>query len=761
MTVEALAEAQAAEPIAVVGMGCRFAPGLSSPEDLWRFLIRGGDAVRDVPVARWAPFEARGPQERGALRGATRRAAYLEDVEGFDAAFFGISPREALYVDPQQRLALEVAWEALEHAGIPSSALRGTDAGVYIGVTFGEYGLRTMADLTDIQPWAGLGASYYAVPNRISYLLDLHGPSLAVDSACASSLSGVHLACQSLRTGESSLVIAGGVSVLSAPHSTVALDAMGATAPDGRSKAFSADADGYGRGEGVGIVVLKRLGDALAAGDRVWAVIRSTVVRHDGKTDAIMVPGREAQERMLRDAYRRAGIAPEHVDYIEAHGTGTPVGDRIEAAALGAVVGAGRPAEEPCPIGSLKPNIGHLEAGAGVAGLIKAVLAVHHAQIPPSLYCPTPNPAIDWEAARLRVATSPTPWPRTGRPRRAGVSSYGYGGVIAHAVLEQAPVPHEHVEHRADDHAPTVFPVSGATAAARGDNARRLADWLTAHPQTCLPCLGHTLARRRNHLHHRAGIVTDSLETLVQELRRLADGKRTPASAIGSLAAGTPVEPVWVFSGHGAQWPGIGHDLLAAEPAFAAAIDELGPVFRQELGVTAGEMLQQGDFSAVGVAQPVTYAMHLGLAALWRAYGVTPAAVIGHSVGEIAAAVVAGALTPVQGAQVVCRRSRLFERADGQGAMAFVSLPFATVEEQLSGRTDVVPAIHASPQSTVISGPEQAVAELYLPVLLLRATLPGPGPDQLRGRQQFPRHPRRTPRSPGRRHHQPGLDRLA
>ncbi|WP_229348065.1 type I polyketide synthase [Streptomyces sp. UNOB3_S3] len=709
MTVEAFVT----EPIAVVGMGCRFAPDLSSPEDLWRFLVSEGDAVRGVPADRWASFEERSPLERGVLRNATRHAAYLDDVQGFDAVFFGISPLEALYIDPQQRLALEVAWEALEHAGIPPDSLRGTDAGVYIGVTFGEYGLRTMADLADIQPWAGLGAAYYAVPNRISYLLDLRGPSLAVDTACASSLSGVHLACQSLRTGESSLVIAGGVSVLSAPHSTVALDAMGVTAPDGRSKAFSADADGYGRGEGVGIVVLKRLGDALAAGDRVWAVIRSSVVQHDGKTDAIMIPGREAQENMLRDAYRRAGIAPEHVDYIEAHGTGTPVGDPIEAAALGAVVGAGRPASDPCLIGSVKPNIGHLEAGAGVAGLIKAVLAVHHARIPPTTHCPTPNPSIDWEAARLRVATSLTSWPRTGQPRRAGVSSYGYGGVIAHVVLEQAPVPIGHREHQVADRMPMLFPVSGSTAAARGDNARHLADWLSSHPQSCLPCLGHTLSRRRNHLQHRSGVVANTSEALRLGLGRLAEGKWTPVLAVGSVAAGRPVEPVWVFSGHGAQWPGMGRDLLATEPAFAAAVDELGAVFRDELAMTARELLAQEDFSAVELAQPVAYVMHIGLAALWRSYGVRPGAVIGHSVGEIAAAVVSGALTPVQGAQVVCRRSRLFGRVDGQGAMALVGLPFATVEEQLSGRTDVVTAIHASPESTVISGTEQAVTELY------------------------------------------------
>ncbi|MGW6412653.1 type I polyketide synthase [Streptomyces vinaceus] len=705
------------EPIAVVGMGCRFAAGVASPQAFWQLLIRGGDGIVEVPASRWAPFEEHSPQERGVLRAATRHAAYMDDIEGFDAAFFGIAPREAVYADPQQRLVLEVAWEALEHAGIPAAQLRGTDAGVYLGVTFGEYGLRTMTDLTDIQPWAGMGTAYYAVPNRVSYLLDLRGPSLAVDAACASSLYGVHLACQSLWAGESSLMLAGGVSVLSAPHSTVALDAMGATAPDGRSKSFSADADGYGRGEGAGIVVLKRLGDALAAGDRIWAVIRSSVVQHDGKTDAIMIPGREAQEDMLRTAYRRAGISPRLVDYIEAHGTGTPVGDPIEAAALGAVVGAERPGSHPCLIGSVKPNIGHLEAGAGVAGLIKSVLAVHHAQIPASLYCQTPNPAVDWETAGLRVATSLTAWPETGRPRRAGVSCYGYGGAIAHLVLEQAPAGGEpehtgHGTHDVPQGAPVLFPVSGASAAARAGNAERLADWLEAHPAACLACVGHTLARRRNHLPYRAGIVADTPLRLVSRLRRLQDGESMPGLTAGAVQAGRPAGAVWVFSGHGAQWNGMGRELLAAEPVFAAAIDELGPVFQEELGVTARQALLERDLTEVETGQPVTYAMHIALAALWRSRGVTPAAVIGHSLGEIAAAVTAGALTAADGARVVCRRARLLRRAEGYGAMALVGLPFTDVQARLGGRQDVVAAIHASPESAVISGDEQAVADV-------------------------------------------------
>ncbi|MDG4766926.1 type I polyketide synthase [Solwaraspora sp. WMMD406] len=735
------------EPIAVIGMACRFAGGVDSPEKFWDLLREGRDTIGDLPPGRWDWYATQGRDFTTAVAQVTKRGAFLEDVTGFDAEFFGITPREAALMDPQQRMILELSWEALEDAGVPADRLAGTDAGVFMGVGADDYGRRLLEDLPRIEAWTGIGGAYCAVANRVSYVLDLRGPSMSVDTACSSSLVSIHLAAQSLRAGECPVALAGGVLVMAAPGLSMVLDAAGATAPDGRSKSFDAAADGYGRGEGGGVLVLKRLTDARRDGDRVLAVIRGSAVHQDGRTNGIMAPSGPAQAHLLRRAYDSAGIDPASVDYVEAHGTGTRVGDPLEAGALAAVFGPDRPADRPLLIGSAKTNVGHLEAGAGATGVIKAILALRHGEIPPSLHFDTPNPEIDWDAG-LRVVTEHTSWPVGSGPRRAGVSGYGYGGTIAHVILEAAESETPTVSDAAADLDPTaqrpdhldptaqrpgdldptaqrpdhldptaqrpdgpaLFPISGASPAAVRAYADRLADRLARPERPTLADVGHTLAHRRTHLAYRAAVVAADHAQLVSRLRALAAPDAAPPPARTLPHAGRGV--VWVFSGHGSQWIGMGRELSAHDPAFADVIDALEPVFRTELGVSPGEVLRQDTAQPVDVIQPMIFAVQVALAASLRARGMRPAAVIGHSVGEIAAAVTAGALTMEQGARLVCRRSVLLRRVAGQGAMAMVDLSADETARLIGDRPDVSVAIVAAPTSTVISGAAAAVEQV-------------------------------------------------
>ncbi|MEV0599705.1 SDR family NAD(P)-dependent oxidoreductase [Streptomyces sp. NPDC050315] len=712
------------DPIAVIGMGCRFAAGIDSPAALWEFLMAHRDAVRDIPPERWMPYTTRSREDAAVVRNTTARGAYLADIAGFDAEFFGISPREAQLMDPQQRLCLEVAWEALERAGLPPDALAGSDTGVFIGIGNDDYGRRLLEDLPGIEAWTGIGAALCGTPNRVSHALDLRGPSIAVDTACSSSLVAVHQACQALRTDRIPLALAGGVSLIAAPGLAVVLDAAGAVARDGRSKAFDAAADGYGRGEGCAVVVLKRLADAERDGDHVHAVIVGSAVHQDGRTEGIMAPSRTAQEHLLRSAYRAAGVPPETVDYVEAHGTGTPVGDPAEAGALAAVLGAGRPPHRRCLIGSLKPHIGHLEAAAGIAGLMKAVLAVERGIVPPTLTTAGPNPAIPWADSGLALVTEPAGWPATGgRPRRAGVAGYGYGGTLAHAVLQSAPrratLPGDRRETVRGTTGPgprplMLFPLSGATEAGLRANADRLATWLNAHPDADLAAVGRTLAHHRAHLPVRAVVRATSPAELGGRLRALAGGRADGDTVTGRSArpSADPADPVWIFSGHGAQWAGMGRGLLADEPAFADVLDRLDPVFREEAGYSPRELLLAGEVTAADRVQTLTYAVQTGLAAVWRSYGVRPAAVIGHSVGEFAAAAAAGVVGIEEGARLVCRRSLLLRPLAGTGAMALAGLDFAAAAARLAGHPLLAAAVHAAPGSTVVSGAAAAVREV-------------------------------------------------
>ncbi|MER7195352.1 type I polyketide synthase [Streptomyces flaveolus] len=698
------------EAIAIIGMSCRYAPDLDSPDKFWDFLVNGRSTVGDMPDKRWEPYASGSPQATAAMRDTVRRGAFLDDIEGFDAEFFGISPREADFLDPQQRFMLELAWEALADAGVPPLTLRGTDTGVYAAANSNDYGRRLLEDIPRTGAYAVNGTTLYGIANRVSYFLDLHGPSMAVDTACAGALTALHLARQSLLTGETPLAIVGGLNIMSTPSLNVALNDAGAMSPDGRSKAFDEDADGYGRGEGAGVLVLKRLSDARRDNDPVHAVIRGSGVFQDGRSDGMMAPDGDAQEHMLRQAYHRAGVDPATVDYVEAHGTGTPTGDREEITALAKVFGAGRSPHAPCLIGSVKPNVGHVEGGSGITGVIKTVLALRNELIPPTLH-DRPRTDVDWDAWGVRLVGQVQEWPSCGRPRRAGVSSYGVGGTISHVILEESPVPAATSSADASTgvRTPALFPLSAASEAGLRALAGEAAGWMASRPDTPLPSVGHTLTQRRSHLAQRAAVVADSAEQLVDRLREVAEGRNGPGIASARTSAGRADDAVWVFSGHGAQWSGMGRRLLASEPVFAAALDALDEVFREELGWTPREAVTEGGPWTAAHVQALTFAVQIGLADVWRSKGLRPGAVIGHSVGEIAAAVVAGSLDRDEAARFACRRAAALQRLDGRGAMVMVGLPFEEAALRLGDRRDVEAAISAGPHSTVLSGDRSAV----------------------------------------------------
>ena len=696
------------EPVAVIGLGCRFPGEIAGPEALWRFLGDGRSAVGEVPPDRWSWFDDGSPEVAAALSGTTRWGSFLSEVGAFDADFFEISPREAAKMDPQQRLLLEVAHEALEHAGIPPDSLRHTQTGVFAGACVGEYGYLASTDLSQVDAWSGTGGALSIIANRVSYFFDLRGPSVTVDTACSSSLVAVHLACQSLRTGDANLAIAAGVNLLLSPAVTRSFDQAEAMSPTGRCHAFDAAADGFVRGEGCGVAVLKRLTDALRDGDRVLAVIRGSAVNQDGRSNGLMAPNPAAQMAVLRAAYANAGVEPREVDYVEAHGTGTLLGDPIEARALGTVLGRARPPSAALLIGAVKSNLGHLEAAAGIAGFIKAVLAVQRGHIPANLGFANPNPHIPFENLRLKVVAEHTDWPSTGRPRRAGVSSFGFGGTNAHVVLEQGPDPDPVVGE--PEPAVSTLVVSGKTPARIASMAGVLADWLDGEgADVALSDVAHTLNHHRARHNKFATVAARDRGRAVAGLRALAAGHPAPGVVDpheGGCGSGT----VFVYSGQGSQWAGMGRRLLVDEPAFAAAVAELEPVFVEQVGFSLQQVLTDGE-PVVGIdrIQPVLVGLQLALTELWRSHGVHPDAVIGHSMGEVSAAVVAGALTVAEGLRVIATRSRLMSRLAGQGAMALLELDAAVAEELIADYPDVTLAVYASPRQTVIAGPPEQV----------------------------------------------------
>lgn len=696
------------EPIAVIGLGCRFPGDIAGPDAFWQFLCEGRSAISEVPADRWAPFDDGSPEVEAALARTTRWGAFLRDIDGFDAEFFDISSREAVKMDPQQRLLLEVAWEALEHAGIPAGALRRERVGVYVGASITEYGCHASADLPSVDAWSNAGGALSIIANRLSYFLDLRGPSLTVDTACSSSLVALHLAASSLRTQDCDTAIVGGVNLLMSPAVFRGFDQSGALSPTGACHAFDAAADGFVRGEGAGVVVLKRLGDALRDGNRVLAVVRGSAVNSDGRSNGLLAPNPAAQMAVLRAAYASAALAPQEVDFVETHGTGTLLGDPIEARALGTVLGRGRKPESPLLLGAVKSNLGHLEAAAGMAGFIKSVLAVQYGEIPGNLHFHTPNPHIAFDQMRLEVVAEQRKWPTADHPRRAGVSSFGFGGTNAHVVIEEAPGA-EPVAAQPDP-AVTTLVVSGQTPQRVALLAETLADWMTGDgAEVPLAGVAHTLNHHREHHGAFATVCARERAAAIAGLQALAacgtaDG--VVAAHQGPCGPGT----VFVYSGQGSHWAGMGRQLLADEPVFANAIAELEPVFVEQVGFSLQQVIAGGEpVSGDARVQPVLMGLQLGLTELWRSYGVHPDAVIGHSMGEVTAAVVAGALTVADGLRVIAARSRLMSRLAGHGAVALLNLDPAAAETLIAEYPQVSVAGYLSPRQTVVAGPPEPV----------------------------------------------------
>ncbi len=698
--------ADVAEPIAVVGAGCRLPGDVTGPQSFWELLVNGRDAISKVPADRWDVDAYYDPDPEAPGRMTTKWGGFLPDVAGFDADYFGITPREAIAIDPQQRLLLEVAWEALEHAGIPPDSLNGTKTGVMMGLWSWDYSTVSVERLAEVDAYMSTGIPHCMAVGRISYLLGLRGPAMAVDTACSSSLVAVHLACQSLRLRESDLALAGGVQLSLSPYVSVALSKFSALSPTGRCKSFDASADGFVRGEGCGVVVLKRLADAVRDGDRVMAVVRGSAINQDGRSNGMTAPNALAQREVINAALRMADVTADSVNYVEAHGTGTVLGDPIEFEALSTTYGRG---EGECALGSVKTNMGHLEAAAGVAGFIKAVLAVGRGYIPPNLHFNRWNPAIDASTTRLTVPTRGTAWPATNGPRRAAVSSFGLSGTNAHVVLEEPPAPSP-APAAGPDSGVTTLVVPGKTPQRVASMAGLLADWIHGDGAAVpLADVAHTLHHHRAR-HPRLGAVAarDRAEAEAG-LRALAAGQPLPGVvACHQRASGTGT--VFVYSGQGSQWAGMGRQLLAEEPAFAAAVAELEPEFVAQAGFSLQQVLSGGE-QVVGIdrIQPVLVGVQLALTALLRSYGVTPDAVIGHSMGEVAAAVVAGALTPAEGLRVIATRSRLMARLAGQGAMALLELDADATEALIADYSQVTLAVHASPSQSVIAGPPESV----------------------------------------------------
>ncbi|MFV8754834.1 SDR family NAD(P)-dependent oxidoreductase [Nannocystaceae bacterium ST9] len=698
----ALAAAVSSEPIAVIGIGCRLPGGVGDPEQLWELLRTGGNGIKQVPPDRWDIKEYLDVDRAAPGKMTTRWGGFLDSIDGFDAAFFGVSPREAQQMDPQQRLALELAWESLEDAGVDPLRLRGGNVGVFVGAMWADYARLTSEDPNDIDQHTGTGADPSIISGRISYTLGLEGTSLTVNTASSSSLIAIHLACQSLRTGETTMALAGGVNLIITPHATIMMSKVGTQNPAGQCRAFDASANGYVRAEGGGLVVLKPLSRAIADGDRIYCLIRGSAANNDGFSNGLTAPNPKAQESVIRAALVNARVEPGSIHYVETHGPGTILGDPLEASALGAVIGSARPADRPLRIGSIKTNIGHLEAAAGIAGFMKTALALHHRMLPGNLHFERPNPHIPFEALHIKVQAALEGWPATDEVPRAGVSSFGFGGSNCHTVLEAAPKSEA-----------LMLPLASVTSAglrrqvlASLDFAFELGNWNDA------AALCRALSERAGDGTHRVSLMFNAPEQLIEELSRLLAGglrELQPADRKPRLA--------FVCSGHGSQWLGMARSLLVGEPVFRAALEAVDREVEAIAGWSVIDELLADDLRTrleqAEVVQVVLFAVQVALGVLWQSWGIVPDVIVGHSVGEIAAAHLAGILSLEDAARVVVERGRVVgEHAAGRGAMLMVALPEAMLLERLGevGHNLVVGAYN-SPRSTVLSGPKQAIEQ--------------------------------------------------
>ncbi|OBI54047.1 polyketide synthase [Mycobacterium sp. E787] len=701
------------EPLAIVGIGCHLPGDAHDSESYWNLLCSGTDATCPVPESRWNAEKYYDPNREKVGKMVTRRGGFLSEIDQFDPQFFGISPREANLLDPQQRLLLQTTWEALEDGGIPADSLAGTEVGVFVGGFTLDYQLLQNQGRTSryrFKTHSATGMMMTMLANRISFAFDFRGPSMTIDTACSSSLVAVHLAALSIWNDECDLALAGGVNIMIGPNTAIAESKSGFLSPEGRCKAFDDSADGYARGEGAAVVVIKPLEHALNDGDEIYAQILGTAVSQDGRTDGITVPRAQAQQAAITTALRRAGVRPDEVGYVEAHGTGTPVGDPIEVQALANALGAGRPTSNPLPIGSVKTNIGHLEAGAGVAGLIKAALVVKHGHIPANLHLKTPNRRISLSDLNIEIPRTGRPFPDTKR-RIAGVNSFGFGGTNAHVVLAEPPDP---VGGAAENNPPppplAVLPISARSEEALVATAGQLAEYVSAHPGLTLRDFGYTLSRRRTHMNYRRAVVAGSMAEAREQLQALAESGRSPAGRTPLTSA----KLAFVFGGMGPQWWKMCRDLLEVYPAFTESIVRSDRELSRYTGWCLIDELQADEtrsrMAETDVAQPANFAVQIALAEQLKQFGIKPDAVVGHSAGEVAAHYLAGVLTFEQAIRVIYHRSRLQQRTSGQGRMLAVGLDAESLMQAIDdtalaniGRLVSIAAVN-SPAAVTLAG---------------------------------------------------------
>jgi myxalamid-type polyketide synthase MxaC len=701
------------EALAIIGMGCRFPGAADSPDSYWSLIAEARDAVIDVPRDRW-PHEMFFGEDEAVGKMRFRQAGFVDGIGSFDAAFFGISPREAERMDPQQRMLLQVAWDAIDDAGLNVESLAGSRTGVWVGVNSHDYLNLQLRDTESIDTYTLVGGTSSIIANRLSYLLDLRGPSLAVDTACSTALVAVHLACQSLRSGECDLAIVGAVNLIISPFTTMAHVRGMPMAADYRCKTFDARADGYVRGEGCGVIVLRRASDAARNGDAVWAQIRGSAINQDGRTNGLTAPNGLSQQAVIREALAVASIAPESIGYIEAHGTGTSLGDPIEVEALQQVYGAKR--TEACALGSVKPNIGHLEAAAGIAGLIKVALTLHHKQIPAVRGFEQINPHIDLDPSQFVVPTKLTSWDTA--IRRAAVSSFGAGGTNAHVVLEQSsPLESGPAQVQPGSNAAlsSLVLISSNDDEGLRRNAEAWSEWLGAKGDAVsFPEVASTSMRRRTWRDSRLIVRAADAAQLRQRLQGWLRGERDEDVAAARVLSGHTRRLVFVCPGQGSQWVGMARDLLAHEPAFRAAIERCDAAIAEHADWSLLARLRDSSpFSRIDVIQPTLWAVTVALAEQWKQWGIRPDAVIGHSMGEIAAATIAGALSWSDAALTICRRSRILLQAAGKGLMLLVGQSPAEVEQYLhSVRDRASIAVSNSPGSAVVSGDHHAIEQV-------------------------------------------------
>ncbi|TYK52464.1 type I polyketide synthase [Actinomadura decatromicini] len=698
------------EPIAVVGMACRYPGEIATPEQLWDLLARGEHTITDLPGNRgWDLDRLYHPDPDHPGTSYTRKGGFLHDADAFDPAFFGIGPREAAAIDPQQRLLLETAWEAIENARIDPTGLGGTATGVYTGIMYGDYAARLHATPADYEGYLSTGNAPSVASGRIAYTLGLQGPAITIDTACSSSLVATHLACQALRSGQVELALAGGATVMATPTTFIEFSRQRGLAPDGLCKAFADTADGTAWSEGAGLLLLERLSDAQRNGHRVLALIRGSAINQDGASNGLTAPNGPSQERVIHTALADAGLTPADIDAVEAHGTGTTLGDPIEAQALINTYGHQRDPDKPLWLGSIKSNLGHTQAAAGVAGIIKTILAIQHRTLPATLHVDTPSSHVPWDDSGIQLLAEAQPWPDTGRPRRAAVSSFGISGTNAHIVIEQAPETAESVA--ATGSGPVAWPLSAKSGAALRAAAGRLRDLPTAGPEAY--AVGHSLATTRAAFEHRAVALAEDGDGLRRALQALEAGETAPGLVEGTA---TDVGRVaFVFPGQGSQWEGMAVDLLDTHEVFRERLLACADALAPHTGWSLVDVLRgtpgAPPLDRVDVVQPALFAVMVALAESWRAAGVRPSAVVGHSQGEIAAACVAGALSLEDAARVVAVRSGLLTRLAGGGGMASVALPAGTVRERVAGTGVGVAAVNG-PAATVVSGDPATLAEL-------------------------------------------------